>query len=96
MKNGFLTSEFLSSLGPYGIALALLYMGFSDAEVQALIQQAISGLSPAAQAVVQLILKAVSLGGAALVGMKAAETSKSYNAGRVQQKLAEMKKPACK
>jgi hypothetical protein len=96
MKNGFLTSEFISSLGPYGIALALLYMGFSDAEVQALIQQAVSGLSPAAQAVVQLIIKAISLGGAALVGMKAADTSKSYNAGRVQQKLANINKQDCK
>lgn len=96
MKPGFFTSEFLSSLGPYGIALALLYMGFMDSDVQALIQQAVSGLSPAGQAVVQLIIKAISLGGTALVGMKAADTSKSYNAGRVNQKLKMIDKQDCK
>jgi hypothetical protein len=88
MKNGFLTSEFVSQLlGPYGVAFALIYFGLSDAETMALIQQAVSGLSPQLQALVLLALKGAAIIGAAYVGGKGAEVTRSYNNGRVQQKL---------
>jgi hypothetical protein len=88
MKNGFLTSEFISQLvGPYGIAFALIYFGLADTETMALVAKAISGLSDQAQAVVMLALKLASVIGAAYVGGKGAEVTKGYNAGRVQQKL---------
>jgi hypothetical protein len=88
MKNGFFTSEFLSqALGPYGVAFALIYFGMADSETMALIQQAVSGLSAQSQAVVLLALKFASIIGAAYVGGKGADTTRSYNAGRVQLKL---------
>lgn len=92
MKNGFLTSEFLSQiLGPYGIALAILYVGLGDAETMDLVKQAISGLSAQAQAAALLAIKAVSIVGAAVVGSKGADTTKSYNLGRAKLKLEAMK-----
>ena len=88
MKNGFLTSEFVSQLlGPYGVAFALIYFGLADTETMALVSQAISGLPAQAQALVMLALKLASVIGAAYVGGKGADVTKSYNAGRVQQKL---------
>ena len=93
MKNGFLTSEFLSqALGPYGIALAILYFGLGDSETMELIKQASSGLSAQGQALVLLAIKGVSILGAAVVGSKGADTTKSYNVGRAQLKLKAMDK----
>lgn len=91
MKNGFLTSEFLSqALGPYGVALAILYFGLGDTETIELIKQAASGLSEQAQALVLLGIKGVSILGAAVVGSKGADATKSYNVGRANLKLKAM------
>jgi hypothetical protein len=96
MKSGFMTSEFLSQLlGPYGIALAILYVGLGDTETLELLKQAISGFSPQAQAVVLLGIKFASILGAAIVGAKGADTTKAYNNGRAQLKLKEMDKKEC-
>ena len=90
MKNGFLTSEFLSQiLGPYGIALAILYYGSLDAEMMELLRQAISGLSQQVQAAVLLLMKFGSLLGAAYVGKQGAVTTQAYVQGRVALKKQE-------
>lgn len=97
MKNGFLTSEFFSqAFGPYGVAFALIYMALGDADTMELIKQAASVLPAPAQALVALAVKGLSIVGATIVGKAGASTTASYNAGRVQQKLAEIKKAEAK
>lgn len=96
MKNGFLTSEFVSqALGPYGIAFALIYFGMADTETMDLVKQAISALSGPAQAAVLLLLKVAAIIGATVVGKSGAETTRAYNAGRVQQKIRDMERKPC-
>lgn len=96
MKNGFLTSEFLSQLlGPYGLAFVMLYMGLGDSETMALLEKAMVGMPAQLQALVLLAIKFGSIVGATLVGSKGAEATRSYNVGRAQLKLKSMGQPVC-
>lgn len=85
-KPGYQTTEFwMNSLGPYGVVFALLY-GVMDEETIELIKTACQGLPEWGQALAALAIKALTVLGSILVGLKSVDATKSYTQARSQIK----------